>query len=296
MNPEQLLNDLVHLAKTESDLQDICFSLKVDYADIEGSSHKDKARELVLYLNRRGRLLDILKLLLEIQPDLATTYRTSIEENASISTNIMIQLAGVSSFSVLSQSDSPVQAKNPYQVGRMLTNPDNFWGREDERRNICSQLYNRGSSSIVGMRRIGKSSLLYFLSHYEPRIVSLPNLFAYLDLQKTTHHTLSGLLNAAFQQWVAQINPHAQAHHVADMINFTHIIRRLNEKGYHPILCLDEFENLTKRPYTFTDDVFEGWRALANQGQLTFLTASRAPLADIIQQNGLTSSFYNVFY
>ncbi|MCP4424481.1 MAG: hypothetical protein GY803_08325, partial [Chloroflexi bacterium] len=79
------------------------------------------------------------------------------------------------------------------------------------------------------------------------------------------------------------------------MAEFSVAVRELRAGGYRPVLCLDEFENLTKRPHEFSDDVFEGWRALANAGQIAFLTASQRPLADLIKSGGLTSNFDNIF-
>jgi len=72
-------------------------------------------------------------------------------------------------------------------------------------------------------------------------------------------------------------------------------VRSLGQADYCPVLCLDEFENLTKRPQEFNDDVFESWRALGNAGQLAFLTASQQPLVDLIKEGGLTSNFDNIF-
>ena len=42
----------------DSVLRDVCFELRVDYDIINGGDKSDKARELLTYLDRRGRLTE----------------------------------------------------------------------------------------------------------------------------------------------------------------------------------------------------------------------------------------------
>ena len=185
---------------------------------------------------------------------------------------------------------------NPYSAGPMVTTKGMFFGRETELRQLRSNILNMNSCSIVGLRRIGKSSLLYYLSHHEILPLEQKFLFAYLDLQEKNYHTLKGLLNGAFHQWMQGFADGKDIAYPSDLSEFTRSVRRLREQGYSPVLCLDEFENLIKRSDQFGDDTFETWRALANAKQVVFVTSSLLSLADLIESEGLTSSFYNVFY
>ena len=52
---------------------------------------------------------------------------------------------------------------NPFAYSQPISKPDRFIGREDELRGILSELRREMSISIVGERRIGKTSLLKIL-------------------------------------------------------------------------------------------------------------------------------------
>jgi hypothetical protein len=51
-----------------SEIQDLCFQLKVEYENIPGSTKKDKARELVLFMSRRKKLSALVSAIQEIRP------------------------------------------------------------------------------------------------------------------------------------------------------------------------------------------------------------------------------------
>ncbi len=53
------MNELQELITTkfkDSELRTLCVDLGVDYDNLHGMSKADKARELITYLDRRGRL------------------------------------------------------------------------------------------------------------------------------------------------------------------------------------------------------------------------------------------------
>ena len=53
----------------ESELQMLCFDLQVEYDDLRGISKADKERELLKYLERRGRVQEMVKLGKQLRPD-----------------------------------------------------------------------------------------------------------------------------------------------------------------------------------------------------------------------------------
>lgn len=54
----------------EEELRTLCFDLDVAYDDLPAQGRKSKARELILYLDRRGHLRELLNLLREERPEL----------------------------------------------------------------------------------------------------------------------------------------------------------------------------------------------------------------------------------
>src|SRR5689334_5699299 len=52
----------------DSEIRTICFDLSVDYDGLPGSGKADKARELLSFLERDGRLAELLQLLREQRP------------------------------------------------------------------------------------------------------------------------------------------------------------------------------------------------------------------------------------
>ena len=53
------LNDFILQYFSLGEVRDLCFRLGVDFDDLDGSTRKDKARELVAYMSRRQRLADL---------------------------------------------------------------------------------------------------------------------------------------------------------------------------------------------------------------------------------------------
>ena len=55
---------------SNQDLQDLAFALDFDYEDLPGSTNSAKTRELILYLERRERLPDLLESLTNMWPEI----------------------------------------------------------------------------------------------------------------------------------------------------------------------------------------------------------------------------------
>jgi ATP-dependent Clp protease ATP-binding subunit ClpA len=78
---------------------------------------------------------------------------------------------------------------NPFTYGNPISDPHRFVGREWEVKQIFGRLQNKEfeSSSVVGERRIGKTSLLNYLANADVR--EMQGLgpehctFVYVDLQ-----------------------------------------------------------------------------------------------------------------
>jgi hypothetical protein len=205
---------------------------------------------------------------------------------------------------------------NPFFYGGRIQ-PANFIGREAELRRIFAALeiaYSEQiqSISIVGPRRSGKSSLLYYVTQIYRKSLSQPEKyrFVYIDLDDPRCHTLGGLLLFILNELGSNLFSSSLNHPslrnlpendqikvpYPNLVDFQRIIDTLtHEQNLYIVLCLDEFEHLIKRKSEFPDEVFETWRSMANSGRVAFLTASQTPLSDLTRQGNLTSPFYNIF-
>jgi hypothetical protein len=54
---------------SSSDIRDLCFLLSVDYENLPGNTKRDKARELILHMVRRGRDYELWKACRELRPN-----------------------------------------------------------------------------------------------------------------------------------------------------------------------------------------------------------------------------------
>ena len=96
---------------------------------------------------------------------------------------------------------------NPFFFAGKITNPEHFVGREKELKKIFGYLDTAHTgqiqhASVVGERRIGKSSLLYHICQvYENYLPDHQNYrFVYIDLDNPHCHTQQGLLRYILEQ------------------------------------------------------------------------------------------------
>ncbi len=186
---------------------------------------------------------------------------------------------------------------NPFAFGGRITDPSHFVGRKLELQRIFGGLETSVTGqlqhiSIVGSRRIGKSSLLYHTTQIYGQQLQHPEKyrFVYVDLDNAHCHTLNGLLAFILTKLELQ---HPKSPTLAQ---FQEAIEQIHQKhGIYVVLCLDEFEHLTKRKEQFPNEVFEVWRSLGSNSRVAFVTASQTSLGELIQLGNLTSTFHNIF-
>lgn len=184
------------------------------------------------------------------------------------------------------------KTQKPYTPGTAVTDPLHFFGRHTLQQNIVTHAQKGGHTALVGLRRIGKSSLLNML---RPQLEAPQTLIAHIDLQDASHHTRAGLFQAILYQWQQQI-PNAPEFKGEENGRFSQFVHKLHRARYRLLLLLDEFERLTERPHQFNDDFFDSLRALGVNSKLSFITASHKPLHTLIKEEGkLTSNFDNIF-
>ena len=199
---------------------------------------------------------------------------------------------------------------NPFTYGNPISDPKHFFGRKHEIKQILSRLRNIEfeSSSIVGERRIGKTSLLNFLRHPKVRLSygldSDKYLFIYLDLQmidknKTPlwfwQRCLLQMIRSCQDAEVKLILEVMRAMDTIDNFAIADLFDSMDEKGLCVVFLLDEFENVTTNQ-NFDAAFFYGLRALATNHHLSFITSSRRELIELCHSEAIRSSpFFNIF-
>jgi tRNA A-37 threonylcarbamoyl transferase component Bud32 len=199
---------------------------------------------------------------------------------------------------------------NPFFNRQRITDPAYFSGREREVEALYSAIATRQSRSIVGERKMGKSSLLTHLScpdslrqhGFDPDKF----VFIYVDLE--------GMANIAYDEFWPEIldrielalpdGQDALQEMVADLAGQTEVrfmqvrrlLRRVERAGLTVVMMLDEFESLAGNP-AFTSSFYGELRSLAGELGVVYLTASKRSLYDLTYQHAdtLSSPFFNIF-
>jgi len=186
--------------------------------------------------------------------------------------------------------------ENPFQNRHKIKRREEFFGRKEEYDSIISRLSNIQSCSIVGERRIGKSSLLWHIAQTGSEKLDGSYKFFYHDLQNAKYHTVSGFCQSVIKDtglstsWIKEENSANK-----NLVAFTNQIGELTKEGSKIVFCFDEFEILFKHKNEFNDDFFDHLRSEINADNFSLITASKNNLQHLSLEGKLTSPFYNVF-
>jgi hypothetical protein len=184
-----------------------------------------------------------------------------------------------------------------------------FTGREHEVSQALSLLGNEQSISLVGQRRIGKTSLLFHIAdpeifaHHGPKHGE--HLFVYVDCGGLSRLDQSGIYQVLLEEVsraLADVDPDLSPLGALDEAQpmtyraFERALRRLIRGGWRPIILLDEFDLMAHNPH-LDPDFFSGLRALAAKYSIAYVTASKRPLLELTYADAstLSSPFFNIF-
>lgn len=198
---------------------------------------------------------------------------------------------------------------NPFAFGPMLRDPHQFIGRQAERELIMARLNapQPGGSAVIGERRIGKSSLLYYLCHPRPDETLLPaaNLrLVYVDAQAPECGAPDGLRAALLRAALAPYTPPTTWGRRDRLTQLRDDLARnggcdwptaraaLEQLPYRPVICLDELEAVVAAP--FDNRFFDALRSWAQEGLVAWITASKMPPSEVAHKLSLTSPFFNI--
>jgi transcriptional regulator with XRE-family HTH domain len=259
--------------------------------------------------NAEGKVWTLTNIAIESGVDAKTVSRflnqkSKVDETTAIA---ICQTLGVKFAAAIDRQDTKIEpdrtgqlSMNPFIYGDPVP-PEKFYGRRQAILEVKNRIGAIASQSvnIVGLRRIGKTSLLRYIRsnptefiqpHLKPLIVSL-------DLQdrllSTPEGIVEGLRREMMQQqpgkelWKREENNDGWA--VQDGLE------ALRDRGVRLIVMLDEFEAIASRLEEF-QGWGEDWRSKAStQGLFSLVVASKRPISEIYQGLGLTSPFGNIF-
>lgn len=197
---------------------------------------------------------------------------------------------------------------NPFYNRQRITDPAFFFGRKSEVDTLYSAIVTRQCRSLVGERKMGKSSLLTYICHPETmrryEIDPVHQMIFYFDLEgmgsagpedfwievleAISARLPEGDLQAAFTRLIDSGEIRFMA--------VRRLLRRTRDAGYDIALCFDEFESIASNP-RFETDFYGELRSLAGELGLTYITASKRSLYDVTFQHSdtLSSPFFNIF-
>jgi len=198
---------------------------------------------------------------------------------------------------------------NPFTFGNPIRDPSRFFGRQQEIRQITSRLTSSAheSTSVVGERRLGKTSLLNHLAH--PEVAAGLGLspeeycLVYIDFQGLTDITpqrfwqrvLGKAARGACDPEIAARFKEFGQRAEFDLFDLEDLFETVSEHGLRIVLLLDEFEYVTQNP-NFGSDFFGGLRALAIHHNLSLVPATRRELVDLCHSDEIKGSpFFNIF-
>jgi hypothetical protein len=204
----------------------------------------------------------------------------------------------------------PQMPTNPFTYGGPITNQTRFIGRVSEVDQILTRLGNTEgeSTSVVGERRIGKTSLLKHLTHASVRapygLDSNAYTFVYTDLQllsgsSTPDRLWRRLLRITADNCqsttVARLLSHLPTDDPIDAFMLDDVFETVDRLDHHIVLLLDEFDCVTRNPH-FGPDFFTGLRGLAINHCLSLVTSSQRHLIELCHSPEVRSSpFFNIF-
>jgi len=194
------------------------------------------------------------------------------------------------------------QSPNPYFNLAMIRTPEMFFGRAKQLKRFYNALAHRQSVSILGKRRIGKSSFLWCASLPEIQTQFSFDLshhiFIFLDLHDYLHKTSEDFFHLVSKEIIEQgekvpgLAPPVEANGVD---TFRSILDQVARGGFFPVLLLDSFDKVTLNEY-FSPEFFGFLRAQASRGRVSYATASIDPLKKVCHRGIEGSPFFNIFY
>lgn len=192
----------------------------------------------------------------------------------------------------------------PYYHRGPIHQPRYFYGRREEVQRVFYLLQQGQSVSLTGPRKIGKTSLLFYVRHPEVTgsrpLPGKPLLFVYVDCSSLQDATPGACYRYLAEEMSRERGkPAVDGAGAAGEIDFLAFERLVQGvvRERRPVFLLDEFEGLG-RNRLLDAHFFAGLRALAIKYQVVFVTASKIGLEGMptaVPGTLLSSNFFNIF-
>jgi hypothetical protein len=192
-------------------------------------------------------------------------------------------------------------SENPFSHRGPIRDPDYFYGRARETYETLRMLRHAQCISIVGPRRIGKTSLLlhFFNSDVRERHgLEEKYLFVYVDCQSMGNLDKSQLYQWLWGEAKRALAEWGEAGDWTDSISgfreFREAVMAAGDRGYKLVFFLDEFETIATNSH-LDRDAFNDLRSLVPA--VVYVTASQDPLIDLsyTHKDIVSSPFFVVF-
>jgi hypothetical protein len=192
--------------------------------------------------------------------------------------------------------------RNPFDFSNMIRDPEGFYGRKDILGDIYSMLNILGKCSVVGPRRVGKSSLLYHITL--PDVYSLyldePEnyVFAFIDLQITAGLGVDDFLMMAIERLCRASRDRLEfsPEEYGNERDFPRFLEKACDENFKLVLCCDEFECLDpQNGFSCDYNFFTFLRGMLMGYSLTMVTSSQAHLPKLCCEGYLPSPLWNIF-
>jgi hypothetical protein len=198
------------------------------------------------------------------------------------------------------------RCENPFFHRGPIRDPAYFYGRQRETRLLLDLVRNAQSVSVLGQRRIGKSSCVLHAAH--SAVLQAHGLsadrycFAYVDCQGRGGMAEGEICSLLHQSLASELRAHVQWDEPErddggqDLRNLEGYIARTTQAGFRPIFVLDEFEAIAASR-ELTPDFFSSLRRLVTGYPAAIVTVTKDPLAMLTysHQSVLGSPFFNIF-
>jgi serine/threonine protein kinase len=194
---------------------------------------------------------------------------------------------------------------NPYTyLGRPIRRFRDFYGRRRELARVTDDVRNGQCVSVVGIRRIGKTSLLFQMLDPDARSayqLSDEHLCVYMSCERLARMSAGEIYAEVMRRVCRGLDKRFQKgwEEPSETLTYRELedsVLDLHNAGLKLILLLDEFERLASNP-RLDIDFFLGLRALHTEREVTYVIASLRPIMELAfsQKEILSSPFPNIF-
>ena len=196
---------------------------------------------------------------------------------------------------------------NPFYYGGQIKESRLFVGRKREVAEICEAIAASASVSIIGERRVGKSSLLKYLA--DPSVEQKNGLdisryiFSYFDFLGYPSMTPGELWQQLLTEIISHVSNPTIIDEVRDLlsqpgIQLAHLelfLKRLKEFQLNWVIIFDEFDTAAANP-NFDQAFFGGLRNLSKY-DISYIIASHRTLSELqyAHSEAIVSPFFNIF-